>query len=329
MRRTGRPRPPVAEAPGEREPVRVPARRDPAGADRPDLSVVIASDRADATLRECLESILSQAESGSVQVVVVDGSGDGGAARVTCRFPGGGRADGAPGALVPHLWALGLARCRAPIVALTIARCVPGPGWLTGIRRAHRAPAAVGGAIEPDPEGDLRAWAVFFSRYAAHLPTRPAGSVAELAADNASYRWEDLEACRHAWSAGFWEPPVHAALRERGVPLRFDPGIVVRHRGRPELGPFLWQRVRHGRAYGAWRAGTERGASRALRVLASPAIPPLLLGRIVRRVWPTARYRGRLLASLPLVTLFVGAWTLGEVLGGLQGPAASAGRSRA
>jgi len=324
----GRPGTGVDDAPRPAKPGGIPAARGPAGADVPGLSVVIASDRADVTLRECLESIVAQAESDSVQVLVVGGSGDGDAARVAWRFPGVEHAEGPSGALVPQLWALGIARCRAPIVALTSARCVPGPGWVTAIRRAHGAPAAVGGAIEPDPEGDLRAWAVFFCRYAAHLPTRPAGPVAELAADNASYRRQDLEACRDAWADGFWEPPVHAALRARGVPLRFEPDIVVRHRGRPAPGTFLRQRMRHGRAYGAWRAGTEHAGARALRVLASPAVPALLLGRIVRRVWPTVRYRWRLLASLPLVSVFIGAWTLGEVLGGLWGSAEAGGRSR-
>jgi len=54
---------------------------------------------------------------------------------------------------------------------------------------------------------------------------------------------------------------------------------------------------------------------RIARVVTSPLIPAVLLAKILGRVVVSRRYFGRLLFSLPLLFVFVVAWTLGEVFG--------------
>jgi len=60
------------------------------------------------------------------------------------------------------------------------------------------------------------------------------------------------------------------------------------------------------------------GASLLRRLLygiAAFALPPVLFLRVVRTVWRKGRHRSELLRSIPLLTLFVSSWGLGEVVG--------------
>jgi glycosyltransferase involved in cell wall biosynthesis len=287
----------------------------------PRLSVVIGSQNARRTLAECLAVLGRAGREPSVEIVVADASADGTADLVRERFPGVRLVTRSPGALVPELWAAGIAASRGPIVALTSAHCVPEPDWLHRVLQAlSDGTAAVGGAIEPDADAGAVQWAVYFCRYSRYMLPFPAEAVDDLAADNAAYRRDALDVCRAAWADGFWEPTVHAALRRSGGVLRLDPALVVRHRGAFPLGRFLGQRFRHGRAFG--RARALPGPWRRLLALAGPAIPLVLLGRIVRRVAARRRHRAALVRALPALGLFLAAWAAGEVVGYLEGPTA-------
>jgi len=288
---------------------------------RPALSVVVAALEASRGVDAALGPLVAQAVPAGVEVLVVDGAG-GAADLVRTRFPGVGVVPGRPSALVPELWAAGIRASRGEIVALTTTHCIPDEEWLARIGEAHRAGvAAVGGAIEHEGTAGIVGWAVYFCRYSAYMPPLREGPVAELAADNASYKRADLDRCAESWRQGFWEPAVHAALRQAGRPLWLAPSVLVRHRPAFRIGGFARQRFRHGRQFGGARAARLGPGRRALYVALSPAIPCLLLARIARNVLVRRRHRTRLLLALPLVALFVGAWSCGELIGYLRGPA--------
>ena len=86
----------------------------------------------------------------------------------------------------------------------------------------------------------------------------------------------------------------------------------------------LWsmaqQRFTHGRHFGDWRASQQR-RSRVVSLILAPAVPFVLVLRIVRRVWRRVGERSRLFAALPALTVLSGAWALGEVFGALAGHA--------
>jgi hypothetical protein len=50
------------------------------------------------------------------------------------------------------------------------------------------------------------------------------------------------------------------------------------------------------------------------------ALPPVLFGRTVARIWQKGVHRGELVRSLPLLGLFVTGWAAGEVVGAWFGP---------
>lgn len=291
------------------------------GVTGPTISVVVASTGPGSALEACLESLAAQMPAHGVDVVVVGASGDGHAQLVGRRFPDFRIVAVAAGALVPELWAAGIRATAGDVVALTTAHCVPAKDWLSAIAAAHASPvAAVGGAIEPDGEGRPLDWAIYFCRYSRYMLPLPAGQVADLAADNASYRRAELEGVGNAWRDGFWEASVHEELRRRGRALALDPSIVVRHRPSFSLGGFLRQRLLHGQHYARRRIRGAPGR-RALYLAASPAIPLVLAARIARVVLGKRRHRLALLRAAPLLLLFLLAWTLGEALGYLRGPA--------
>lgn len=289
----------------------------PAGVTGPTISVVVASTGPGSALEACLESLAGQMPAHGVEVVVVAGAADAGLA---------GRPDVrivpvAAGGLVPELWAAGIRATSGDVVALTTAHCVPAKDWLAAIAAAHDSPvAAAGGAIEPDDGGRPLDWAIYFCRYSCYMLPLPAGAVVDLAADNASYRRAELERVQDAWREGFWESPVHEELRRRGRALVLDPSIVVHHRPSFSVGGFLRQRLLHGQHYARRRIRGAPGR-RALYLAAAPVIPLVLAARIARAVLGKRRHRLALLRAAPLLLLFLLAWTLGEALGYLRGPA--------
>lgn len=287
----------------------------------PEISVLIGAQDARASLGGSLEAVLGQLAGRNGQVVVADASIDGSADLVAERFPTVELLRAASGWLVPQLWGLALERARAPLVALLSGHCVPQEGWLeTLLCLARDRPEYVGfgGPIEGPIGGSGRDWAVYFARYTAYLPPVEEGEAEEIPGDNAAYRKAALDRVWTSRNEGFWETLVHRRLRAAGDKLLMAPGVRVRL-GRTEgVRRFAVARLRHGRHYGSTRPTASAG-ERLLRVAAAPALMPLLLLRIGRRV---SAHRPDLmpayLRSLPWLVLWLGAWTVGEVSGYLE-----------
>jgi len=221
--------------------------------------------------------------------------------------------------LIPHLWRDGIRGARAARVAMTTAACVPAADWMDRLLAADLSDCAgMGGTIDNDPTADAVGWAIYLLRYAAFAPPRPPGEVAEIAADNALYRREEILHEADLLADGFWEPGFHARFRARGAGLRLDPSLRVRHHNRYTVGQFLAQRRAHGRAFGRERACGLVWPRRILLAAASPLLPLVFLAKIVR----TTRGRDELVHHLPQaapwLALFLLGWGLGEARGYLD-----------
>lgn len=294
------------------------------------VSVVVASQDAEATIVECLGALERDARAGGVdlELIVADGSRDRSRELAAAAFPAARIVSRAPGTLVPELWSAGLQVARGEIVGVTTAHCVPVEGWLPAMIAALRLGyAGVGGAIECDPRAGLVDRAVYFTRYSAYMPPFAAREVADLPGDNAAY---DAAALRRfpAYVAGpFWEPFLHAEMRRAGLRLRLDPLPAVRQVRSPAPLPFLRLRFAHGWHFGAVRA-REESALRCLgRALAFPLVPFVLLRRIFARTRANPAARRELLRVVPLVWLFLAAFAAGECLAALRGALRSGERA--
>jgi hypothetical protein len=231
--------------------------------------------------------------------------------------PAGALVINAPEAtLIPDLWRDGIRAARGRRVALTTSQCIPAPDWAGRIARADiDAHAGIGGAIDNDPAASPANWAIFFLRYSAFAPPLPAGPADEIAADNAVYDRAAILKEADLLDHGFWEPSFHRRFRAAGRTLLLDPALLVVHHGLVPARDFAEQRRAHGYEYGLER-GRRGSTARCLALLAlSPAVPPLILLRVVKRLAGRKAYRGHLLPAMPWLVYFAIAWARGEASG--------------
>lgn len=279
-----------------------------------DLSVVVAVWPDLNGTAECLRSLASQQE--STTEILVAGS-EAFPAEMRARFPSVRWLEGSAKMLVPDLWSIGITASHGRIVALTTARFLPALDWLKNTREAHQrlVSAGIGGAIDPPRAGGAKAWAIYFLRYSAYLSYTREQIVDEIAGENASYKRDSLIAHGEAIANGFWEPEFHRLLRAEGKALTFVPAIRITQGASLGFRSFCRQRFQHGQHFGQMRLRGSFWPVRIARIVTSPLIPAVLLVKIFGRVVASRRYFWRLLFSLPLLFVFIIAWTLGEVFG--------------
>ena len=279
----------------------------------PALSVVIAVKDAEANLDRILNVI--SAHSGEDIEFIFCVAGDWSPTLAATALPA--RVSYAEeDSLVPHLWRDGILMARGDKVALTTAHCIPTEQWLDRALHADTARfPGVGGLIDNDPQASAANWAIFFLRYLAFAPQRTASVVRDIAADNAVYSRTAIMAHRDLLGDGFWEPSFHRRFHADGKALFLDPSMIVIHHGLNDPREFVRHRYAHGTEYGGSRA-LERGiAARIGFLLASPAVPALIVARIVGRLTGRRDYSRHFPRALPWLVCMASAWGLGEAAG--------------
>jgi hypothetical protein len=151
----------------------------------------------------------------------------------------------------------------------------------------------------------------------------PEGIADDLPGNNIAYKRPYL--LRHAGilAQGQWESWINDRLRADGIPIASTGAMVVHHIKPFRLGDFLVQRYHFARSYAGMRRRDQSPARRLVYSVGSPALPALLLARLVRTLARKRRHLGRFVLVSPLVVLFltIGAW--GEMVGYLFGPGTS------
>lgn len=285
--------------------------------DLPELSVVIGSHNARASVVACLGALQKQLNGCRAEIIVVDNSTDGTAAIVAAQFSAVKLLSADPEQWVPELWEAGIRASRGPIVALTTAHCVPDDNWMAEILATHGESDAVGigGAIENDASAGIVDWAVYFCRYAKYMKPFAPYMIHDIPADNASYKRWALDRCTDVRTRGFWEPDVHAKLTAEGYRLLMTPRIGVRHVRSFTFGEFMRQRFWHGRQFGSSNAFRLSAVSRLAHIVAAPLIPFLMLSRVARQVWRRQGHMAPMLLATPVILLFLASWATGECMG--------------
>ena len=220
--------------------------------------------------------------------------------------------------LVPEQWRDGIDDAEGDVVCLTISVMRPADGWVDTARRLAADADAVGGAIEPGDDLRLRDWAEYFCRYARDMLPFAARETVDLPGDNAVYTRAALAATRDVYRDGFWELEVNRALRDKGYRLWHSPELVVYQGRSAGFGPFMRQRLVHGRKYGRQRGTRFSTARNLVGVPAAAVVPAVLLARTFREVFSRRRLRLRLVAATPLLLAYDVAWAVGEAAGHLD-----------
>ncbi|MEZ4414463.1 MAG: glycosyltransferase [Gemmatimonadota bacterium] len=291
------------------------------------LTVVVPFVNRWSDLEGCLTALAEQ-EGAAVHVIVAERLGGDVAARIRERFPETEVLSAPPGTTIPDLRAMAFDRAHSPSVAVIEDHVVVPRDWAKRMLAARETARVVGGAVANAASERWVDEAAFLCEYSHLLPPIPAGVVDGITGNNTVYDRALLEKHHDVTHAGLWENHLHDAIRADGVDLVCHPDIVVGHKMHYTVGLYLSQRYLYSRSYAGARAAASPFPKRMALALASFALPPLLLMRIVRRCLDKGVDRGVLLRSLPLLALFVGGWAWGEVVGSLLGPGDALSRIR-
>lgn len=276
------------------------------------LSVVIASWSGEAALTRCLESVIPQAAAAEV-IVAFRGISDL-AALLGARFPGVRFVRGPADASVFLLRSLGVHEARGGLIAMLEDHSTVCTGWREAILAAHADGKLIcGGPIENDPESSAYDWALYFVEYGIYMPPLPAGGAPILSGVNIAYDRDTLLSCRAIWDSVFYETDVNAALARAGHKLHLLPQACVQSRLRMPFREAMQHLFTGGVHFGEFRKAKLSRLAQWVWLLASPAVPLVLLARIVRLavVRQPARV-SKIILGLPHLLLLLAAWAAGE-----------------
>lgn len=290
---------------------------------RPDVTIVLSSLDSPTTFRRSLRGFYNEL-GGRGRIIVVDASRQDlelieGTKATLIRRP--------VGTLAPVLWRDGLLESSTEFVAFSTTQMIPRTGWLSGLLETIQKSktAGVGGPISVCDSLAPLDRAMYLLRYANYLPPVPDSLTFEPPGDNAIYRRSDLNAVSGSWLDGFWEIEVHKQLRSIGRETAIAHGAVVEFAGGYHLGPALGHRLAHARKFGAGRIKNGNLFEKLARGAVAPAVPPILLSRIVRNLQSRGEPLGPWIPSLPYLSLLLAIWSAGEATGAWFG----SGKSRA
>jgi hypothetical protein len=290
-----------------------------------DVSVIIASVEAAQSIERCLESVRAAVAGRSSEVVVVDASRDA-SADIAERVVGAAHVlRCAPGTLTPELWAVGIARSKGRVIALTTGHFVVGPTWTRSLESAlQEGHVGAAGRIDLGSETSVTDWAVFYLRYSEFLnePEQLRSGVPGIPADNAAYDGDAIRRFVTTSDDGFWEVEFHRQLHATGGSLAVVPGATAWYARSFPFATIARHRFHHGRHSGAWRVMHNERSPFAV-VAAAPLVPFALAARVWRRVRPMAAHRGRFLRALPVFLTLAACWAIGEAVGAIGGAPAS------
>ena len=244
----------------------------------PLLSVVIPSYRSERSLPAVLEALCRECAGLDCEILVVDSTGDGRAARLARRHP-----------LVtviepPGRLSCGAARnagasqARGDYLLFLDADCVPAEGWGRGLREVlSRGPAAASGAIDngtPDSRaGTLQYWTEF-SRF---CPASRPGHHSFIPSFQLLIRRSVFQSVPPYVEEFLMAEDLvfFTRLRERGHAPGFNPAMVVRHLNRESFPEVFRHLYRIGAGSGRARA-LYRGIRGSFFRWLVPALPLLL-----------------------------------------------------
>lgn len=296
----------------------------------PFVSVVIASVNGSPYILECLEHLTEQRGDVSFEVLVMDCTDERSRRQIREGFPQPEvklvEVPGRPS--IPKLRAMGMERARGRMIAILEDHCNVPPDWFEVIRRAHlEGHQAIGGAVENGATDRLLDWAVFLCEYASFLPPLPTGPVPFIAGSSAIYDRRALERVEPEHYEEAWEYFMHRRMKEQGVEFYCAPGLKVSHKKDFGFWYFMSQRFHYSRSFAGMRLRQEGLVKRiAYAGAALVLLPPLMIWRTVRTVWPKHAYRSTLLKALPALAAFFVSYGYGEAVGSLLGPGQSLAR---
>lgn len=286
---------------------------------RPSVAVIIPAYHSDKTIARSLEAVACQ-DYASLQIFVVESEPLGFTEElIRSKYPHV-HYIASPDRLLPHAARnLALQQCDAPLIACTDPDIYTEPGWVTKLVAMHeRCQGVIAGSLENATNRWLD-WGMHFTKFDMFLPMGAARRQETCATGNMLCARADLDR-----AGGFAANEMLADLliswkfAQQGVPITFDPELIVWHHHTASLKSFLGERFARGRDFARLRQQHEHwGRSQVVRQQLL-TLSGLRLAKLVLRTGlhaRQARHVGWFLLTLPVITLGHAAWLIGEMAG--------------
>ncbi len=199
----------------------------------PTLTVIVPCYHSERTIRQCLNSIISQQTSVEFDVIVVDSSSDQTGQIVEHEFPSVRLIKLKERAFAGVARNLGIRTTRAPYCLMIDSDCVAEPDLIERAMARHREDnyAAVGGSLANGTPQSISGTIGYLIEFKEFMPSAPMRLVQSVPTANVTYRRETLEryGCfdEVMWLAE--DILLHWKMFQAGERILFDPSIRVQH----------------------------------------------------------------------------------------------------
>jgi hypothetical protein len=202
------------------------------------------------------------------------------------------------------------------LVLLTEDHCEPRRDWVRRLCEAQGpGRAAVGGVVETHAGVSAVDWAFYYVDFFRYGKPVSEGPSPTLTVCNVAYRLSYLVEISPVWEKFFHETAVNDALRSRFGPLWMTPDAEVKMQRHVRFGDALYERYAFGRLFGCTRLEFASAGRTLFYTVFAPALPLLLLGRMLMKALGSSSTLFPFLRALPALTLMVLAWSWGEWMG--------------
>lgn len=297
-----------------------------------DLSIILTIVDGGTALRNCLEAVAAQTGGHVLEVIVPYDQLSQEAAGMAADFPDfkfidlGIIADDIKpkNALELHrFWDIrrseGMKAATGNLIGLIEDRGLPKPDWADQMIKLHQGDAAaIGGAVENGIDTAWN-WAVHICDFSRYQPPVQDTNPDLLSATNIVYKRSALDGLEHLYEDHFYEPSLHAALKEAGRSMLLHDGPrCVQYRPKIGTGALIIEWYHWGRKYGQI-LGHPLGTGTLLkRMVITGALPFLFFLRHLQRWRKTGENFGAFVKAAPLVFVVGTAWAVGELVGLIQ-----------
>ena len=298
------------------------ATADPAAADRPRLGLAVAA-KGPFDPVPFLQALREEPAFGGPGIEIHIAHDDGWPAGLAPPLPNIRLHACAPGSPVSVLWGVALARAATDHVAVLDIQVPPAPGWL---RRAE-AEIAAGtplffGPVVPGwamRDRRLLGYLIEYAQFQAPVPP----DLGEVPGNNlVGLRRLLLEPGAEGAPQPFFKTfALWRLAREAGLAPRCLDDMAVAYRKGFAPRPYLAARIGQGRSFAARRHANPGQPPQLLCIAFTPLLPLLRVQRILHATRRDAVLRRATRRHLPFLLLAEAAWSFGEFLGYLAGPA--------
>ncbi len=297
----------------------------------PELSVIVPAVTGMKALAACLNSLGRQREAPSLEILVPNRLDEEGVAQLAAGHASVRTWTVAADCPLMSMRSEGFLKAQGAVVAVIEDHLVLPETWArTLVTAVTSSDGVAGGVIVNGARDNLVERAAFLCEYSACMPPVPGGFVPWIVGNNTGYRRDILMKVKALWQDSAWEDRLHSGLQEQGTRLWCEPALVAEHHLHVGFREYMGLRFHYSRAFAAHLAADKRPSAAFWRGVLCFALPPVLLLRLIHRVWKKGKGTDRrtLIYSMPILVLFVLSWATGELFGNWCGAGSSPTRIR-